>query len=53
MSARYVTGSDRGQELILPDTLDGYVDEDNEVRFIDAFVDTLDLAVIGFTHSGA
>lgn len=51
MSEKYVTGSDRGQELILPDTLDRYVDENNEVRFIDAFVDTLDLTAIGFTHS--
>ena len=51
MSERYVVGPDRMQELILPDRIDGYVDEDNEVRFIDAFVDTLGLAQIGFTHS--
>jgi len=51
MSENYVTGSDRGQELILPDTLDRYVDEDNEARFIDAFVDSLELTAIGFTHS--
>src|SRR5450759_858026 len=51
MSEKFVVGSDRGQELILPERLDGYVDEDNEVRFIDAFVDTLDLIELGFTHS--
>jgi transposase len=51
MSEKYVTGSDRGQELVLPERLDEYVDEDNEVRFIDAFVDTLDLSELSFTHS--
>jgi len=51
MSENYVIGSDRGQELLLPYALDGYVDEDNEVRFVDAFVDTLNLNELGFTHS--
>jgi transposase len=47
----YVEGTYRNQTLLLPDTLDDYVDDGNEVRFIDAFVDTLDLIGIGFTHS--
>ena len=47
----YVEGSDRGQALVLPDTIDEYVDEENEVRFIDAFIETLDLVQLGFTHS--
>ena len=47
----YVEGSDRRQALILPDTIDDYVEEENEVRFIDAFVDTLKLVQLGFTHS--
>ncbi len=51
MSEKYVMGSVRKQELLLPDTLDSYVGEDNEVRFIDAFVDTLDLEGIGFKRS--
>jgi transposase len=51
VSEKYVSGLDRRQELILPDTLEGYVDEDNEIRFIDAFVDMLDLGELGFTHS--
>lgn len=51
MSEKFVIGSDRDQELLLPDTLDAYVDEDNEVRFIDAFVDSLDLHELGFRHS--
>ena len=36
---------------MLPDMLDEYVDEDNEVRFVDAFVDSLDLAKLGFRHA--
>jgi transposase len=51
VSEKFVSGLDRRQELILPDVLEEYVDDDNEVRFIDAFVDTLDLSELGFTHA--
>jgi transposase len=34
--------------LLLPETVDDYVGADNPVRFIDAFVDQLDLAAAGF-----
>lgn len=47
----YVEGSDRRQALFLPEILDDYVDGENEVRFVDAFVDSLDLVGLGFTHS--
>ena len=40
----HITGTDRAQVLLLPDTVDDYVGPDNPVRFIDAFVDSLDLA---------
>ena len=33
---------------MLPDCLDDYVGEDNPVRIVDAFIDELDLAVLGF-----
>jgi len=36
--------------LLLPEAVDDYVDADNPVRFIDAFVDGLDLAVAGFSR---
>lgn len=36
--------------LLLPETVDDYVGPDNPVRFIDAFVDGLDLAKAGFTR---
>jgi transposase len=33
---------------LLPETFDDYVTEENPVRVVDAFVDALDLAVLGF-----
>ncbi|MCL5068933.1 MAG: IS1182 family transposase, partial [Thaumarchaeota archaeon] len=47
----HVEGSERRQKIFLPDMLDDYVSEDNPVRFIDAFVDKLDLKKLGFKHS--
>src|SRR5277367_5627524 len=44
----YITGHDRSQMLLLPEAVDDYVGSDNPVRFIDAFVDGLDLAAAGF-----
>ena len=45
---RFVEGADRGQSTLLPECLDDWIDEDNPVRAIDAFVDALDLADLGF-----
>ena len=44
----HISGHDRSQTLLFPEALDDYVDPDNPVRFIDAFVDGLDLADAGF-----
>src|ERR1700742_785436 len=46
----HITGHDRSQTLLLPESLDEYVGAENPVRFIDAFVDGLDLAAAGFTR---
>jgi len=40
----HLTGHDRSQTLLLPESLDDYVAAENPVRFIEAFVDSLDLA---------
>ena len=45
---RFVAGADRAQSTLLPESLDDWVDESNPVRVIDAFVDALDLAELGF-----
>jgi transposase len=46
--AGFVEGADRAQSTLLPECLDDWVDESNPVRFIDAFVDGLDLKALGF-----
>ena len=45
---RFVEGEDRRQSLLLPESLDDYVGEDNPVRVIEAFIDALDLGELGF-----
>jgi len=45
---RFVAGADRSQSTLLPESLDDWVDESNPVRVIDAFVDALNLAELGF-----
>ena len=45
---RFVEGDDRGQSLLLPESLDDYVGEDNPVRVIEAFIAALDLGELGF-----
>src|SRR3954453_9863306 len=46
----HLTGHDCSQTLLLPESLDEYVAADNPVRFIEAFVDSLDLAAAGFAR---
>jgi transposase len=45
---RFVVGVDRGQSTLFPECLEDWIEEDNPVRAIDAFVDALDLAELGF-----
>jgi transposase len=45
---RFIEGVERTQAVLFPSQLDEYVTEDNAVRVIDAFVDTLDLRALGF-----
>ena len=49
----HISGHDRSQTLLLPDALDDYVGPENPVRFIEAFVDGLDLAAAGFIRVAA
>ncbi len=44
----HISGGDRSQLLLLLDSVGDYVGPDNVVRFIDAFVDGLDLQAAGF-----
>jgi len=45
---RFIEGADRHQVTLLPECLDDYVDEDNPVRIVDAFVNELNLGALGF-----
>jgi len=45
---RFIEGVDREQATLFPERLDDYVGNDNPVRAIDAFIDTLDLFEVGF-----
>ncbi|MBW4542428.1 MAG: IS1182 family transposase [Myxacorys chilensis ATA2-1-KO14] len=49
----HIQGRDRHSEVQFPPTLDDYIDAENPVRFIDAFVDQLDLAALGFVRVAA
>jgi len=51
-------GLERSQTLLFPERLEDYVSAENPVRFLEAFVEKLDLAQLGFTkavcaHTGA
>lgn len=45
---RFIEGVDRGQATLFPERLDDAIRDDNPVRVVDAFVDALDLAELGF-----
>ena len=45
---RFIEGQDRHQVTLLPESLDEFIAEDNAVRVVDAFVNELDLAELGF-----
>ena len=47
----YVEGESREQRILFPEVLDDYISEENVVRFIDAFVDGLEMEELGFERS--
>ena len=46
----HLTGKSRSQ-ILMPSSIDEYVEEYSPVRIIDAFVDTLDMKALGFTKA--
>jgi len=48
---RYVEGYDRKQQLLLPESIEEYITTDNPVRFIEAYIDGLDMAKLGFRYA--
>jgi transposase len=49
--SEHVGGTHRDQTILFPDTLDKYIDKENPVRFIDAFIEGLNIEKLGFKHS--
>ena len=45
---RFIEGEDRTQVSLLPACLEDYVEAENPVRVVEAFVDGLDLGALGF-----
>ena len=41
----------RNQLTLFPEALDDYISQENPMRFIDAYVDSLDLHQLGFRHA--
>ncbi len=46
----HIAGHDRSQTSLLPESLDEYVGPENPIRFIDAFVDGLDMGAASFVR---
>jgi len=44
----FIKGESRTQATLFPERIDDYIDEENPVRVVDVFVDSIDLADIGF-----
>ena len=47
----HIAGVDRQQRVLFPEALDDYIAAENPVRFLDAFVESLDLAALGFART--
>lgn len=47
----YIEGTNRKQIILFPESVDDYIEEDNSLKFIEAFIENLDLKELGFLHS--
>jgi transposase len=47
----YLRGTARNQVILFPEAVEDYITEDNPVRFIDAFVSSLNLNELGFARA--
>jgi len=51
--SRFIEGEERSQSVLFPESLDEWITDDNPVRVVDAFVEELDLAQLGFDRASA
>ena len=47
----FIRGEERNQMILLPDSVEDYVDDTNPVRVIDAFITSLNLIDLGFSSA--
>ena len=47
----HITGVAREQIILFPEAIEDYVSADNPVRFLDAFVESLETRALGFRHA--
>ena len=47
--SRFIEGQSRTQSTLFPEVLDDYIHEDNPIRAVDMFINSLDLSDLGFT----
>ena len=47
----YIQGTPREQAILFPESVEEYISDENPVRFIDTFVDQLDLQAAGFQRA--
>jgi transposase len=49
--SRFIVDQDRTQCLLFPERLDDYVDKDNPVQVVDAFVEALNFKTLRFERT--
>ena len=49
----FINGESRSQATLFPERIDDYINEENPVRVIDVFVDSIDLFDLGFKTTPA
>ena len=47
----YITGEDRNQIILFPESIDEYVSDNNSIRIIDEYIKQLDLKRLGFKRA--
>lgn len=50
---KHKEGPERGEQMLMPASVEDYIEADNPVRLIDAFVSKLDLKALGYKHAVA
>jgi transposase len=47
---KFISGESRNQIILLPDSIEDYVEDNNSARVIDVYINSLDLKALGFSR---